>query len=112
MKCMGLDREPSVRTDAFGLDAGCAGLQWLAQPENRKSADRFHKAMVSFSSVCVPAFLESYDSSQFHTLMDVGGGPGGIVRAILKSCPNLKAVIADLPEVVEHASKALRDDGL
>ena len=87
-------------------------FQWFSRPENREEAEIFHKAMVSFSGVCIPAFLESYDFTQFHTIVDVGGGLGGIVRAILKSCPKLKGMIADLPEVVEAAAQAIAADGL
>jgi hypothetical protein len=87
-------------------------FQWFAHPENRDEAEIFHKGMVSFSGACIPAFLESYDFAQFHTIVDVGGGLGGIVRAILKSCPKLKGMIADLPEVVEAASQAIAADGL
>lgn len=91
---------------------GAPVFEWFARSENREEAEIFHNAMVSFSNVCLPAFLESYDFSQSHTLVDVGGRLGGIVRTILKACPKLKGVIADLPEVVEPAAKAIFDDGL
>jgi len=42
----------------------------------------------------------------------VGGGLGGIVRAILKACPKLRGMITELPEVVEPAKQAIAEDGL
>ena len=68
--------------------------------------------MVSFSGSCIGAFLEAYDFTQFHTIADVGGGLGSIVRAILKACPKLKGVISEMPEVVEPARRAIAEDGL
>lgn len=87
-------------------------FKWFFRPENREEAEIFHKGMVSFSGACIPAFLESYDFTQFQRIIDLGGGLGGIVRAILKACPKLKGTIADLPEVAEQANQAIAADGL
>lgn len=87
-------------------------FRWINRRENEDEATLFHKAMVSFSESCIGAFLEAYDFTQFHTIADVGGGLGGIVRAILKVCPKLKGMITELPEVVEPAKRAIAEDGL
>src|SRR5262249_5154715 len=87
-------------------------FKWINRPENREEATLFHNGMVSFSGSCIGAFLEAYDFAQFHTIADVGGGLGGIVRAILKAYPKLKGMITELPEVVEPAKQAIAEDGL
>jgi predicted transcriptional regulator len=87
-------------------------FKWINRPENQDEATLFHKGMVSFSGSCIGAFLEAYDFTQFHTIADVGGGFGAIVRAILKACPKLKGMITELPEVVEPAKQAIAEDGL
>ena len=87
-------------------------FKWINRPENQDEANLFHKGMVSFSESCIGAFLEAYDFTQFHTMADIGGGLGGIVRAILKACPKLKGMITEMPEVVEPAKQAIADDGL
>ena len=87
-------------------------FQWFRRPENREEAEIFHKGMVSFSGTCIPAFLGSYDFAQFQTIIDLGGGLGGIIRAILKACPKVKGTIADLPEVVQQANQAIAAEGL
>jgi len=87
-------------------------FKWINRPENKDEATLFHNGMVSFSGSCIGAFLEAYDFSQFYTLADVGGGLGGIVRAILKACPRLNGMITELPEVVEPAKQAIAEDGL
>jgi predicted transcriptional regulator len=87
-------------------------FKWINRPENKDEATLFHNGMVSFSGSCIGAFLEAYDFTQFHTIADVGGGLGGIVRAILKACPKLRGMITELPEVVEPAKQAIAEDGL
>lgn len=87
-------------------------FKWITRPENKDEATLFHNGMVSFSGSCIGAFLEAYDFTQFHTIADVGGGLGAIVRAILKACPKLKGMITELPEVVEPAKQAIAEDGL
>ena len=87
-------------------------FRWINRRENEDEATLFHKGMASFSGSCIAAFLEAYDFAQFDTIADVGGGLGGMVRAILKACPKLKGMITELPEVVETAKWAIAQDGL
>ena len=103
-----LQRGQTPFEDVFGEPV----FKWFFRPENREEAEIFHKGMVSFSSTCAPAFLESYDFTRFQHIIDLGGGLGAIVRAILKACPELKGTVADLPEVVEQTSDAIAADGL
>ncbi len=103
-----LQRGRTPFEDVFGEPI----FKWFFRPENHEEAEIFHKGMVSFSSTCAPAFLQSYDFTQFHHIIDLGGGLGGIVRAMLKACPKLKGTVADLPEVVEQTGQAIAADGL
>ena len=63
----------------------------------------FNIWMTRFSQMNDPAILGSYDFSTFHKVVDVGGGHGNLLAAILKANPTLKGVLFDLPEVVEAA---------
>jgi len=103
-----LQRGKTPFEDVFGEPV----FKWFFRPENREEAEIFHKGMVSFSSTCAPAFLQSYDFTQFQHIIDLGGGLGGIVRAILKACPKLKGTVADLPEVVEQTNQTIAAEGL
>ena len=40
-----------------------------------------------------------YDLSSCRTLLDVGGGSGGLAIAVTEACPNIQATVVDLPEV-------------
>ncbi len=53
-----------------------------------------------------------YDASRFARLLDVGGGSGTYTIAFLERNPSLKAVLFDLPEVVEMAGERLEREGL
>jgi hypothetical protein len=48
--------------------------------------------------------LDAYDFSSFHTIVDVGGGQGAFLQAILERSPQTHGVLYDLPAVVEQAS--------
>ena len=58
------------------------------------------------------AVAEAYDFSGVETLVDVGGGNGGMMTAILKANTRLKGTIAELPHVVEHAKERIAEAGL
>ena len=43
--------------------------------------------------------IERHDFSTYRTLLDVGGGSGGLAIAMVQANPNLKATIIDLPMI-------------
>ncbi|MCC7367459.1 MAG: methyltransferase [Chloroflexi bacterium] len=45
----------------------------------------------------------SYDFSDASTVVDVGGGYGTVLTAVLRANPGLRGVLLDLPDVVESA---------
>jgi 16S rRNA G1207 methylase RsmC len=56
--------------------------------------------------------LSLYDFSNFGTVVDVGGGHGGLITSILKNNPKVKGVLFDAPEVIEGARPKLEAAGL
>jgi len=63
--------------------------------------------MTSGSSMDAPAVVAAYDFSKFDLIVDVGGGQGGMLQAILLANSELRGVLADQPSVVAGAT-ALR----
>jgi hypothetical protein len=55
------------------------------------------------------AVVDAYDFSAAGTLVDVGGGNGGFVKATLTKHPHLRAVLFDQKEVVAGAVATLGD---
>ena len=46
------------------------------------------------------AILDAYDFSSFARIVDVGGGQGGLLRAILERCPTARGVLFDMPSTI------------
>ncbi len=65
--------------------------------------DLFNQAMTSFSAGEIGAILDAYDFSGVGTLMDVGGGYGSLLAAVVAKYPSMQGVLYDLPGVVSHA---------
>jgi hypothetical protein len=54
-----------------------------------------------------PAVVAAYDFTAADSVMDVGGGEGSLLRAILGAHPQLRGVLFEMPHVVELARTAL-----
>jgi SAM-dependent methyltransferase len=51
------------------------------------------------------ALLEWYDFSSIQSLVDVGGGAGGLAITMVQACPQLQATVIDLPHVTPITQK-------
>jgi hypothetical protein len=67
----------------------------------------FNEAMVGWTTQVVDAVVAAYDFSPFGTVMDVGGGHGALLAAILKSHTTARGILFDVPHVVESAEPLL-----
>ena len=56
--------------------------------------------------------MAAYDFSSARVLVDVGGGRGALVFAILNAHPGLHGVLFDLPRVVDAAREELERSGI
>jgi len=72
-----------------------------------EAAAIFNESMTSVSRTENPAVAAAYSFSGVRTLVDVGGGHGSLLAAILRANPKLKGVHFDLPSVSARA----RQDG-
>jgi hypothetical protein len=66
----------------------------------------FGETMTNVSSTENPAIAAAYKFSGIRTLVDVGGGNGSLLAAILKANPKLKGVLFDLASV---SARAMQD---
>ncbi|MCO1658093.1 methyltransferase [Pseudonocardia humida] len=64
----------------------------------------FQASMVARSRREAAAVVAAYDFSGFGTLVDVGGGPGLLLAAVLAANPALSGTLFDRPEVVAGAT--------
>jgi hypothetical protein len=81
-------------------------------PTDPKESEEFNNAMVSFSSLTVPAVLEAYDFSGIGTLVDVAGGHGGLLGPVLAKYPKMRGILTDLEHVLAGAKVHLERHGV
>jgi hypothetical protein len=82
----------SIRT---GLPQAKLNYSDLSQEELRKFFCGEHPYAVENGRDLV----KRYDFSSYRTLLDVGGGSGGLAIAVTESCPHIQATVVDLPNV-------------
>jgi O-methyltransferase len=56
--------------------------------------------------------VQAYDFNGITKIIDVGGGYGTQIAAILKNYPQMTGILFDSAQVAEVARKSIRDDGL
>jgi hypothetical protein len=93
----------NVKTGATAFDDlfGARLFQYLEQ--NHDDAYSFHNAMSDFSGLVSYAVLLAYDFSKIHTLVDVGGGRGQLLRAVLQVNPQMTGIVFDQESVIHGA---------
>jgi len=67
----------------------------------------FDRAMSSMTRVATEAVLAAYDFGRFGTVVDVGGGNGTLLSALLARYPEMHGVLFDQPHVVANAGEVL-----
>jgi len=102
----------SVRTGEPGFDRqhGAPLYAYLATHADTRAL--FQEGMSGFSQREIAAIRAAYDFSQFGTVVDVGGGQGALVVALLEAHPHLLGVILDRPDVAAGAQRLLGEAGL
>lgn len=76
---------------------------------NPTDGELFNRAMSSYSLAAIPAIVAGYEFSNIEKLVDVGGGYGSLLAAILKANPSLHGLVFDLPAVVEGAKETVAE---
>jgi SAM-dependent methyltransferase len=72
----------------------------------------FDGAMDDFGQMVSAAVVQAYDFGDITSIVDVGGGHGTLIAAILKHYPQMTGVLFELPHVAEGARQAISGAGL
>ncbi len=80
--------------------------------ENPELAELFNQTMTSISEMTDATVVAGYDFSAYPTIVDVGGGHGPLLAAILAAAPDSRGVLYDLPLVVADAPGLLQEQGV
>ncbi len=97
--------EPAFRT-VFGLDI------FDYYPRHQDEARLFNELMTDLTAGVAPTVADAYDFTGVSSVVDVGGGEGQMLAAILRAHPHLHGVILDLPHVVTGAPALLQAAGV
>lgn len=102
----------SVRTGQTAIEAirGVPTFDYMAtDPE---FAEIFNDAMTGTSTVAIETAVPAYDFSDRRLIVDVGGGRGALLAAVLRQAPQARGVLFDLPSVVADAADLLESAGV
>lgn len=106
------DLYETVRTgeSAFERVHGMKLFDYLVEyPED---AAVFNAGMACVSTGETVSIVTTYDFSPLRTVVDVGGGRGGLLAAILSANPHLQGVLFDRPTVVAGVGEELSGAGI
>lgn len=93
----------SIQTGKTAFDHLFGEDLWHYFASHPDMGAQFSKAMRGFSEQVDLPIAMGYDFSSLHTLVDIGGGYGSQLTAILRANPSLHGVLFDLPHVIEAA---------
>jgi hypothetical protein len=90
----------SVRTGENAFRHVHGESVWEYRERHPEDSAAFDRAMAAGTAAVDRALLDACDFSRFGTVVDVGGGNGALLRALLESQPSLRGILFDRPHVV------------
>jgi len=102
----------SVRTGESIVPAlrGMEGFDYLIEIPDH--AELFDQTMTSLAQMTLAVVVASYNFADHHTIVDVGGGQGAMLAAILAATPGSRGILYDVPRVVAGAPEMLRTNNV
>ena len=89
------------------------GMPVFAYFAQHPEVDRvFNEAMIGWTNQVAGAVAGTFDFSPFGTIVDVGGGYGTLLAAILRGNPRARGILFDQPHVVASAEGLLAAAGV
>ena len=100
------DVQPGGET-AFALANGERLYEWMQRHPD--AAARYDAAIDSFTRHEAAALCSAFDFASASVVVDVGGGRGSLLAAVLAANERLRGVLFDLPHVIERARPRLAE---
>jgi len=104
--------EHSIRSGESSVPGieGVSAFEYLHR--HAEQTQRFNRMMSEMIGAMATGVLSTYDFSPFATVVDVGGGRGTLLSAILATHPQLRGVLFDLPATADEARATIAAQGL
>ena len=102
----------SARTGEPGFQErfGVPFFQYMTEHPDRHAI--YDAAMMVHGVAETEPMLDAYDFSAFRTVVDIGGGNGRMLAAILNRYPGVQGILFDLPAVVDRSRAIISELGL
>ncbi|MET8977500.1 methyltransferase [Streptomyces sp. NPDC004539] len=95
---------------AFDHTYGTGVYDWLGR--NDETSALFNEAMSEESTIAAGYLAEVHPFPETGTVVDLGGGDGTLLTAVLNARPGLRGIVFDSPSGVAQAPAALAKAGL
>lgn len=102
----------SVRTGENAFQSIHGRTVWEYRAEHREESEIFDAWMVAQTRAANDAILDGYDFGRFRHVVDVGGGHGAFLAAMLAAHAGLRGTLFDQPHVVAGAPSVERCENL
>jgi len=101
----------SIRTGGLAFTEKFKQPVWAYYAAHPEHAEVFNRSMTNLTGWATQAVLMAYDFSPFRRIVDVGGGEGSFLAAMLGASPDARGVLFDAAAVIA-ATTRLRDAGV
>jgi len=102
----------SIRTGEIAFDKAFGEPVWEFFAKHEENAKIFNDAMSGMTAQAEQALHAAYNFEGIDTIVDVGGGHGGLITSILKRNPNMRGILFDSPQVIEGAKLKIAESGV
>lgn len=102
----------SVQTGENAFESLNGKNVWQFRAEHPEHGATFDRAMTQLSRGGAEAVIRAYDFSPFGHIVDVGGGQGLMLAAILRVHPHMRGTLFDQSDVVAGAKTTLMERGV
>jgi hypothetical protein len=102
----------SIRTGEAAFEVQFGQTFWQDLNSDPQRAAAFNDWMAFNIPVRLPDVISGYDWGSLDSVVDVGGGDGSLLIALLNHYPRLRGTVLDLPDTADAARQALSAAGL
>jgi hypothetical protein len=85
---------------------------WTYRTAHAEEATIFDRAMADLTRRSHGSVFAAYDFGRFGTVVDVGGGNGALLAALLPRHADMRGILLDLPHAVEAAASVFASAGI
>jgi hypothetical protein len=98
--------ETCLRQDGTAFERIYGMPIWRYYGEHPETEALFAEAMSNFTTIAHAGILGSYEFAPFKMAIEVGGGHGAFLKAVIDHHPDARGILFDVPTVIAEAEQA------